>query len=283
VILALSFLADGVSFLSVDRFFRPSATDGHSEYLPRSLVEETAPPSSKRVEIPRPKEQEGAPEPPQSPSSKWVETPRLQEQEDAPEPPQSGGVAHPITISDGSGDDRLSREVRSVGEEVRTSVVGKRTPWPIGLHSVEERRKKEKEDRRQEPRQPSEELPQLQRGESLEDELEQCRQQELLELQRQQQQQSQQLEDRLEPPPLSPRQPESSPLEGPEVGEEELPVYGPPTPVWLRRGCLLLSRLSQGEQTVWWRLPVPCAPLRTLSQRSRARFMVLRGSLLDFF
>ena len=49
------------------------------------------------------------------------------------------------------------------------------------------------------------------------------------------------------------------------------------------RERLLLSRLSQGGQTVWWRLPVPCAPLWILSQRSRARSTASRGSLLDFF
>jgi len=98
-------------------------------------------------------------------------------------------------------------------EEVEASPVAKRTPWPIGLHSVEERRKKEEEEREHEPQQ------QLQRGESLKDELEQCWQQELLELQRQQQQRSQQLEEQLELPPHSPRQPESSLPQGPDAGE----------------------------------------------------------------
>ena len=49
------------------------------------------------------------------------------------------------------------------------------------------------------------------------------------------------------------------------------------------RGCLLPSRPSQGEQTVWWRLPVPCAPLQTPRQRSWARFIVSRESLSDSF
>ena len=35
-------------------------------------------------------------------------------------------------------------------EEVEASPVAKRTPWPIGLHSVEERRKKEEEEREHE-------------------------------------------------------------------------------------------------------------------------------------
>jgi len=40
-------------------------------------------------------------------------------------------------------------------EEVKASPVTKRTPWPIGLHSVEERRKKEEEEheREREPQQ----------------------------------------------------------------------------------------------------------------------------------
>ena len=49
------------------------------------------------------------------------------------------------------------------------------------------------------------------------------------------------------------------------------------------RERLRLSRLSLGEQTEWWRLPAPCAPLRTLSQRSRARSTASRGSLVDSF
>jgi len=84
-------------------------------------------------------------------------------------------MGDPITISDGSGGDRLSRDARTVDEEVEASPVAKRTPWPIGLHSVEERRKKEEEEEReQEQRQQlQEEQPQPWRGESLEDELEQ--------------------------------------------------------------------------------------------------------------
>jgi len=38
-------------------------------------------------------------------------------------------------------------------EGVETSPVAKRTPWPIGLHSVEEQRKKEEEERERETRQ----------------------------------------------------------------------------------------------------------------------------------
>jgi len=32
-------------------------------------------------------------------------------------------------------------------EEVEASLIMKRTPWPIGLHFVEEKRKKEEEER----------------------------------------------------------------------------------------------------------------------------------------
>ena len=73
-------------------------------------------------------------------------------------------------------------------EEVEASPVAKRTPWPIGLHSIEERRKKEGEEREREPQQQlQEELEQLQEEqqqpwrdggeeeEKLEDVLEQCR------------------------------------------------------------------------------------------------------------
>jgi hypothetical protein len=54
-------------------------------------------------------------------------------------------MSDPITISDGSGADLLSREVRTADKEAEASPVGKQTPWPIGLHSIEERRKKEEE------------------------------------------------------------------------------------------------------------------------------------------
>jgi len=62
-------------------------------------------------------------------------------------------VEDPITISDGSGGDRLSKDARSVDEEVEASPVAKRMPWPIGLHSVEERKKKEEEEHEWEPQQ----------------------------------------------------------------------------------------------------------------------------------
>ena len=84
------------------------------------------------------------------PSPRQVEAPRAQEQEGAPEPPRSGGVGDPITVSDGSGGDQLSKDARIMDEEVEASPVTKRTPWPIGLHSIEERKKKEEEERERE-------------------------------------------------------------------------------------------------------------------------------------
>ena len=175
-------------------------------------------------------------------------------------------------------------------EELEASPVVRRTPWPIGLYSVEERRKKEEEERVREPQQQLQEEQQQPRREggeeeTLEDALEQCRQQELLELQQQQQQWSQQLEEQLELPP-----------HGPSTGGLNRHRRGGPTPgrrvcqfTALRplrgsaQGLLRSSRPSQGEQTVWWRLPAPCAPPWTPSQRLRPRFMVSRESLLDFF
>ena len=54
-------------------------------------------------------------------------------------------MGDPITISDEPSGDRLSKDVRTVDDEVEASPVAKRTPWPIGLRSVEGRRKKEEE------------------------------------------------------------------------------------------------------------------------------------------
>jgi len=48
-------------------------------------------------------------------------------------------------------------------EEVEASPVAKRTPWPIGLYSVEEQRKRGEEEREQEKQQQLQEgLQQLQ-------------------------------------------------------------------------------------------------------------------------
>ena len=108
----------------------PKPLTGTESAPPRPLVGESTPPSPKRVEAPRPQEQEGA-----------------------PEPPRSGVEEDPITISDGSGGDRPLRDARPMDEEVEASPVVKRTPWPIELHSVEEQRKRGEEERERETQQ----------------------------------------------------------------------------------------------------------------------------------
>jgi len=77
-------------------------------------------------------------------------------------------------------------------EEVEASPTARRTPWPIGLHSVEEQRKKEEKEREQKTRQQPQEEQQLQpkggeegqqpAGPQLEELLEQDCRQELQEL-----------------------------------------------------------------------------------------------------
>ncbi|XP_021315191.1 atherin-like [Sorghum bicolor] len=136
---------------------------------PRPLAGEFAPSSPKRVEAPHPQGQEGA-----------------------PEPPRLGAEADPITISDGSGGDGSSRDACPMDEEVEASPTARRTPWPIGLHSVEEQRKKEEKEREQKTRQQPQEEQQLQpkggeegqqpAGPQLEELLEQDCRQELQEL-----------------------------------------------------------------------------------------------------
>ena len=102
------------------------------------------PPTGAESAPPRPLVSESAPS-----SPKWVEAPHPQGQEGAPEPPRSGVEGDPITISDGSGGDGTSKVARPMDEEAQTSLVVKRTPWPAGLRSIEER-KKEEEEREQE-------------------------------------------------------------------------------------------------------------------------------------
>jgi len=87
------------------------------------------------------------------PSPKRVEAPRPQEQEGAPEPARSGVEEDRSTISDESGGDRPSEDARPMGEEVEASPITKRTPWPIGLHSVEEQRKRKEEKHERETQQ----------------------------------------------------------------------------------------------------------------------------------
>jgi len=66
---------------------------------------------------------------------------------------RSGVEAEPITISDGSGGDGPSMDAHPMDEEVEASATARRTPWPIGLHSVEQQKKKEEEERERETRQ----------------------------------------------------------------------------------------------------------------------------------
>ncbi|XP_021317876.1 uncharacterized protein LOC110436030 [Sorghum bicolor] len=108
----------------------PWPSTGVEDAPPRPLVGESIPPSPRRVEAPRPQEQEGA-----------------------PEPPRSGVEGDPITISDGSGGDGPSKDARPMDEEAETSLIAMRMPWPVGLRSVEEQRKKEEEERELETRQ----------------------------------------------------------------------------------------------------------------------------------
>ena len=107
----------------------PRPPTGAEKAPPRPLAGESAPLSPKRVEAPHPQGQEGA-----------------------PEPPGSRVEGDPITISDGSGGDGTSRDVRPMDEEAQTSHVVGRTSWPAGLRSIEEQRKKEEEDREHEAR-----------------------------------------------------------------------------------------------------------------------------------
>ena len=84
------------------------------------------------------------------PSTGQGETPRPHGQEGAPEPPKLGGVGDPITISDESGDGPRLTCARATDKGVETPQVKGRTPWPIGLHSIEEKKKKDEEERRKE-------------------------------------------------------------------------------------------------------------------------------------
>ena len=84
------------------------------------------------------------------PSPGQGETPHPHDQEGAPKPPKSGGMGDPITISDESGDGLRLTVARTTDKGVETPHVEGRTPWPIGLHFVEEKRKKDEEERRKE-------------------------------------------------------------------------------------------------------------------------------------
>jgi len=53
-------------------------------------------------------------------------------------------------------------------EEDQTSLIARRMPWPAGLRSIEEQRKKEEEEREQETQQQLQEQQRLQRKEGEE-------------------------------------------------------------------------------------------------------------------
>ena len=92
--------------------------------------------------LPRPSEEGGGSGVTPPPPGRG-ETPRHHGQEGAPKPPRSGEMGDPITISDESGDNPRSADVRAMGKGVESPLVVGRTPWPIGLHSIEENRKKD--------------------------------------------------------------------------------------------------------------------------------------------
>ena len=76
-----------------------------------------------------------------------------------PESPKLGGEVDPITISDESRDGPCSTGDRAVDKVTKVPRVEGQTPWPIGLHSVEEEKKKTEEEqrRRKEEKQKKEE------------------------------------------------------------------------------------------------------------------------------
>ena len=132
-----------VSFLNAHRFVRTSAIDGRREHPASSISGRDRPVVTK--------------------ANRGASCPRAG---GAPEPPQSGGIGNPITVSGGSSGARPSKDAHTVDEEVEASPT-KRTPWPIGLHSVEERRKKEEEEREREEQQQLQEKQQLQEQQQL--------------------------------------------------------------------------------------------------------------------
>jgi len=70
------------------------------------------------------------------------EVPHLQGQEGAPGSSELGGEGDPITISDESREGLPSSGDHVVAEGSEIPQVEGRTPWPTGLHTVEEEKKK---------------------------------------------------------------------------------------------------------------------------------------------
>jgi len=211
--------------------------------------------------------------------------PRLQAQEGAPESTKLGGEGDPINISDGFGDGPQSMGDRVVDKGAEIPQVEGQTPWPTGLRAIEvEKKKNEEEQKRKEEEEEKKHQLEQWRQQQLEEQLEQQRQQELLELQLQQQWQQQQLEEQLEQlrqqglheRQLQQQQPWLEEGQRLKMGEEELPVYGPTTPPWLRPGGFPPSKLSHVGRTVSWRWRSACARPR-IQARRRGPSMALRG------
>ncbi|XP_021306312.1 uncharacterized protein LOC110431539, partial [Sorghum bicolor] len=128
--------------------------------------------------------------------------------------------------------------------------IGAESAPPRPLRKMEEEREQEtwrlpQEEQRLQQKEVEEGHPPA--GPQLEELLEQDRQRELQELQEQQQLRGQQLEELLEPPSHSPPQPAPPAPQEPRNQEEGLPVFGPPTPAWLRPGAPALIPAESGR------------------------------------
>ena len=115
-------------FLNAHRFVQTSAIDGRQEHPASSISGRDRPVITK--------------------ADRGASCPRAG---GSPRASPVWGRRGSITVSGGSSGARPSKDAHTVDEEVEASPITKRTPWPIGLHSVEERRKKEEEEREREP------------------------------------------------------------------------------------------------------------------------------------
>ena len=93
----------------------------------------------------------------------------------------------------------------------------------------------------------------------------------------------QRLEELLEPPPRSPPQPVPPTPQEPKTGEEGLPVYGPPTPAWLRPGAPASIPAEPGRADGV--VALACMMRTPVDPQSEIKGMIYasRGSLPDFF
>jgi len=126
-------------------------------------------------------------------------------------------------------------------EEASTSLISGRTPGHAGLRALKEQKEKEEEEGkrvREATWQPQEQQQQQQHQPE--------EQQQTLEGQQQQQQQGAQEEGPLEPPPQGLAQPVPPAPQEPGEQEEDLSVYGPPTPTWLLPGAPAAIRAEPG-------------------------------------